>query len=334
MQRSAFGVVCEAFRFASLDGSKAGRFAYHAATVCQTLPLDRELKCSFIHQVISGSDSSNWFKSILISIYLLELVGASAITALGCVACTILEIDWSRSAPLWFAGYLFVYNADRLYSDPADRLNTPLRSSWGARLRRFRVVLVCFSAGVLGAWPAATGRFWLLLPLALIFGILCFYSRPIPGARFRFKDLPYLKSLLAPTAIAVVLVPWPALESGKVPGEKEWLVFFWIFLLLTINALVFDYRDIPGDELLGTKTIPVLLGRRRTRGLLMFLAVTLVVISTGLYCLRLASPLMPIVLTLGCAVLLGSLRQQIHPTLLSALADILLFLPAVGEVFK
>ncbi len=314
-----------------VEPEQSGRFAYHALP---NAPLDRELKCSFIQQVTSGPDRSNWLKSILISIYLLELVGASAITALGCVACTILEIDWSRSAPLWFAGYLFVYNADRLYADPADRLNTPLRSSWAARLRRFRLVLVCFSAGVLGAWPVVTGRFWLLFPLALIFGILCFYSRPIPGARFRFKDLPYLKSLLAPTAIAVILVLWPALESGKIPGQREWLVFFWIFLLLTINALVFDYRDIPGDKLIGTKTIPVLLGRRRTRGLLMLLAGTLVALSTCLYCLRLASPLMPVVLTLGCVVLLGLLRQQIHPTLLSALADILLFLPALGEVFK
>ena len=284
--------------------------------------------------MISGSGSPNWFKSILISIYLLELVGASAITALGCVACTILQIDWSRSAPLWFAGYLFVYNADRLYLDPADRLNTPLRSSWGARLRGCRVVLVWLSAGILGAWPLVTGRFWLLFPLALIFGILCFYSRPIPGARFRLKDLPYLKSLLAPTTIAIVLVPWPALESGKVPREKEWLVFFWIFLILTINALVFDYRDISGDRLLGTKTIPVLLGHRRTRGLLMLLAGALVFMSIALCWLRLAGPLMPIVLTVGCAVLLVVIAMANAPDALSVLADILLFLPAVGEVFR
>ena len=280
------------------------------------------------------SGSPNGFKSILISIYLLELVGASAITALGCAACTILQIDWSRSAPLWFAGYLFVYNADRLYLDPADRLNTPLRSSWGARLRGCRVVLVWFSAGILGIWPLVTGRFWLLFPLAVAFGILCFYSRPIPGAGFRLKDLPYLKSLLAPAVIAIVLVPWPALESGNGLQQKVWLVFFWIFLILTINALVFDYRDIAGDRLTGTKTIPVLLGHRRTRGLLMLLAVALIVISIALCWFRLAGPLVPIVLTFGSAVLLRSLRWRIHPALLSLLADILLFLPALGELFR
>jgi 4-hydroxybenzoate polyprenyltransferase len=284
--------------------------------------------------VSRDSDNPNWFESILISIYLLELVGASAITLLGGVACTMLQIDWSRSAPLWFAGYLFVYNVDRLYLDPADRLNTPLRSSWSARLRGCRVLLVWLSAGVLGAWPLVTERFWLLAPLIVAFGILCFYSRPIPGTHFRFKDLPYLKSLLVPAAIAVVLVLWPALESGNLSRQKEWLVFFWIFLILTINALVFDYRDIAGDRVTGTKTIPLLLGQRGTRGLLVLLAGAAVFLSIALCWLRLAGPFMPVVLTLGCAVLLRSLRERIHPALLSVLADFLLFLPAVGELWR
>ncbi len=274
----------------------------------------------------------NWLQSILISVYLLELVGASAITALGCVACTLLQIGWGRSAPLWFAGYLFVYNADRLHLDPADRLNTPLRSSWDRRLRGFRIVLAWVSAGILGMWPVVTGRLWLLFPLVVAAGMLCFYSRPIPGARFRLKDLPYLKSLIAPAAIAIILVPWPAWESGNVLSQKEWLIFLWIFLILTINALIFDYRDIVGDRLIGTKTIPSLLGHRRTRGLLMFLSTALAFVSIALSWLRLAGPVMPVVLTLGCAVLLWSLRWwRMRPAVLSLLADSLLFLPTIGE---
>jgi 4-hydroxybenzoate polyprenyltransferase len=272
----------------------------------------------------------DWFKSILISVYLLELVGACAITALGCVGCTILRIDWSRSAPLWFAGYLIVYNADRLYPDPADRFNTPLRTSWAARLREWRVLLVSFSAVILGVWPLVTGRWWLLFPLAVGLGILCFYSRPIPSAGFRLKDLPYLKSLLAPAVIAFVLVLWPAWETGNSPSQRVWLVFFWIFLILTINALVFDYRDIAGDRLIGTRTIPVLLGHRRTRGLLLVLVCALVLMSIELWRLGLAGPLTSVVLTLGSGLLLRALRWRIHPALLSLMADILLFLPAVA----
>ncbi len=284
--------------------------------------------------MLRESGRPNWLKSILISIYLLELVGACGITVLGGVACAVLRIDWSRSAPLWFAGYLIVYNADRLYLDPADRLNTPLRTGWAARLRGWRFVLISLAAAVVMVWPVLTGRFWLLFPLALVFGILCFYSRPIPRAGFRLKDLPYLKSLLAPAVIAVVLVLWPVLESGHDLRGKVWLVFVWIFLILTINALVYDYRDIEGDRSTGTRTIPLLLGQRRTRGLLIVLTAVLVLISMVLCRLGLAGPLMPALLTLGPILLLHSLRYRPHPALISLIADVFLFLPAIAEMFR
>jgi 4-hydroxybenzoate polyprenyltransferase len=284
--------------------------------------------------VLRESGRLNWFKSILISIYLLEVVGACGITALGGVACAILRIDWSPSAPLWFASYLIVYNADRLYLDPADRLNTPLRTSWAAKLRGWRFVLVSLAAGLVTVWPVLTGRFWLLFPLALVFGILCFYSRPIPRAGFRLKDLPYLKSLLAPMVIATVLVLWPVWESGKDLRGNVWLVFFWVFLILTINALVYDYRDIEGDRLTGTRTIPLLLGKSPTRGLLMALSSVLVLISIAFCQLGLAGPLMPVLLTLGPVILLYLLRCRPHPALISLIADVLLFLPAVAELFR
>jgi 4-hydroxybenzoate polyprenyltransferase len=262
------------------------------------------------------------------------VVGASAITALGYVACEFLQMDWSRSAPLWFAGYLFVYNSDRLYPDPADATNTPLRSSLGPQLRSFRLALIWVSGTILVSWLLATARLWMLFPLAAAFGALWFYSRPILQTGYRLKGLPYLKSLLAPGAIAGILVVWPAFESGKLAESTVWLVFVWVFLVLTINALIFDYRDIPGDTVAGTKTIAVALGRGGTKGLLCSLVSVFVLISFQLARFRLVGPLFPVLLTLGCMGLLTSLRYRMPPTLLSLLADILLFLPAVGYWLK
>lgn len=278
--------------------------------------------------------SANRFKALLISVYLLELVGASAITALGCVSCRILRISSTPSAPLWFAGYLLVYNLDHLYSDPADSLNTPLRFCWSTRLRPYRSLLVGLSGAVLIFWPVATGRFWLMVPLAAALSVFHFYSRPIPSTCFRLKSIPYLKSLIAPGVIAVVLVFWPVLETGRVPERKEWLVFFWVFMVLTINSLVFDYRDIIGDRVTGTKTIPTFLGHERTRGLLVLLAMVLVFITVALTCLGLTDAFMPGALSIGCIVLLLSLRLRIRPVTISLLADLLLFLPGVVELFR
>lgn len=280
------------------------------------------------------SDTANWVKSLLISVYLLELVGASAVTALGCVACKILQIKWMPSAPLWFAGYLLVYNLDHLYSDPADHLNTPLRFRWNAKLRPCRSVLAWFSGSILLLWPLVTGRLWLLVPLAVALSVFHFYSRPIPSTDFRLKNLSYAKSLIAPSVIAIVLVLWPVLEIGRVPRQKEWLVFLWIFLVLTINSLVFDYRDISGDRVTGTKTIPTLLGYERTRGLLFLVAGALVLTTITLSWLGLAGALMPPALSIGCIVLLLSLRFRLQPVLLSLLADLLLLLPAIVELLR
>ncbi len=193
-------------------------------------------------------------QSILITVYLLELVGATAVTSLGWAACRILQIDSLPSVPLWFAGYLLVYNLDRLHPDPADLVNIPVRVSKAQKLRAARIGLAFLSAAVLLMWTLLTGR-WCLQ----------FYSRPVPGLGLRLKDLPYVKSFLPTGVIAGILVVWPCVENGRGFRLKECLVLVWCLLLLIINGLVFDYRDIEGDSAAGTETIPVRLGRQKSR---------------------------------------------------------------------
>jgi 4-hydroxybenzoate polyprenyltransferase len=272
-------------------------------------------------------------QSILVTIYLLELIGATVVTALGWAACRILQIDWSPSAPLWFAGYLLVYNLDRLYSDPADQINIPIRSSKTEELRRARVGLASLSAVTLLVWPLLTGRWWLMLPLAIAATVLQFYSRPVPGVGFRLKDLPYVKSLLPPVAIAGILVIWPGVENGRGLQLEECLVFVWCLLALTINSLLFDYRDIKGDSVIGTQTIPVRLGPRNTICLLIGLVVALVGVSAWMATRSLVSPLMAVLLAGASAGLLVSVIGRSGPMTVSVLADLLLTTPAVVEIF-
>jgi len=114
----------------------------------------------------------------------------------------MLQIDWMPSAPLWFAGYLLVYNLDRLYPDPADLVNIPIRSRKAPELRAARIGVVFLSGAVVLVWPLLTGRWWLVLALALAATVLQFYSRPVCGMGFRLKDLPYVKSFLPAGVIA------------------------------------------------------------------------------------------------------------------------------------
>ncbi len=270
-------------------------------------------------------------QSILVTIYVLELVGATAVTSLGWAACRILKMDWTLSGPLWFAGYLFVYNLDRLYPDPADPLNVPVRSRKTVKLRPARIGLVLLSSLVLIIWPLLTGRRWLVLVLAFVAALLQFYTRPIPGVGHRIKDIPYLKSLLVPSIIAGVLVVWPCLEIARSFRLKECFVFLSCLLVLTINSLVFDYRDGAGDTAVGSVTIPVRLGCRNTIYVLMVLVVALAGVSWWLAASGLVSPSTPAVLASGGAGLLLAVVSQLRPMTISVLADLFLTLPAVVQ---
>jgi len=178
-----------------------------------------------------------------------------------------------------------------------------------------------------------TGRWWLVLILAFAAALLQFYTRAIPGVGYRIKELPYLKSLLVPAVIAGVLVVWPCLEIGRSIRSKECLVLLWCLLILTINSLVLDYRDVTGDAAFGTGTIPVLLGRRKTIYLLLALVAALAGMSTWLASAGLTGPSTPAVLASGSAGLLLALVSQLRPMTISVLADLFLMLPAVVQFF-
>ncbi|HZC34003.1 MAG TPA: UbiA family prenyltransferase [Chthoniobacterales bacterium] len=261
-------------------------------------------------------------------IYLLEVFGALSVSALGWAACQLSGTPWYPSAPLWFAGYLAVYNWDRLYLDPADSLNVPLRFRSYKRLRWKRVVMVNFGALILVIWPVFTGQS-LLLPglLALVVGFQ-FYSRPLPGSRIRWKDLPGVKSIFVPAFVATILVIWPILQAGKRLSWLDLIIFAWCYLVLGINSLVFDLRDITGDRLHSTPTIPVRLGGKRTNFLLVALGASMVLLSG---CLGLPGDVSrTLALALACVhiAVMVAIQCRAKPIWLSFLADLLLLTPA------
>jgi 4-hydroxybenzoate polyprenyltransferase len=274
------------------------------------------------------------FFSFFTSIYLLEIVGASAVTAFGWVVCRRLSVPWIPSGLLWFSGYLLVYNLDRLHPDPSDRINTPTRIAWSRRLRRYRIVLVGLSAGCILIWPLVTHRPWLISALLAAVLALQFYSRAMPGFGLRIKDLPYLKSFIAPTVIAGALVIWPTLEAGQPFSFDFYLVLSWSFLMLTTNGLLFDYRDIKGDLGVGVRTVPALLGKEGSVALFRILAGILLILTICCFAGRWDWLLMPSAVFAVNALLLWALNRVRTPLQLSFGADFLLFVPAIVEAIQ
>jgi len=276
------------------------------------------------------SKAARNLSTFLHQVYLLEVVGGMAVTCLGWVSCYLTGSPWLRSAPLWLGGYLLVYNLDRLHYDPADQVNTPTRFLYRESLRSKRLLLIWLSAAILVGWPAITGRWWLIPAIVLAIAVLQFYSRPVPLIRKRLKDLPALKTFIAPFLIAAVLVLWPVLEIRRSLGPREILVFFWCFLVLSVNSISFDLRDIRGDLRNGTRTLAVLLGANWSIVLVGALALLATVMSPLLGLRGAANILLPCSLLLGAVSILVALCSHVQPITLSFVADLFFCLPAVA----
>lgn len=268
--------------------------------------------------------------TFLRQVYLLEIIGGIGVTCLGWVSCSLTGSSWLRSAPLWLGGYLLVYNLDRLHYDPADRVNTPTRFLCRESLRPKRLIVIWLSVAMLIGWPGLTGRWWLIPLLGLVIAALQFYSRPFPYVRKRMKDLPVLKTFIAPVLIATVLVFWPVLELRRSLGLREILIFFWCLIILSVNSLSFDLRDIKGDLRTGTRTAAVLLGTHWSVVFLGALALLAVLTSLIVGFHGAADFLVPSSLVMGAALIFWAFFSRVQPMTLSFVADLFFFLPALA----
>jgi 4-hydroxybenzoate polyprenyltransferase len=192
---------------------------------------------------------------------------AAGITSFGWAICHLLGWRAGPYLPLWFCSALLIYNADRLRRDPVDALNIPQRAAASARMRKLSLAVLAVAAVLLVGLPMMR-RDWLTLGLIVGGTPVCIgYSAPIFG--FRFKDVPLLKTLFAPTIVSVAVVGLPWFHEGAPPvGASFALTLFrsWCFLLF--DMILCDVRDIEGDRRMGIRSLPVCLGEKRTRALL------------------------------------------------------------------
>lgn len=108
----------------------------------------------------------------------------------------------------------------------------------------------------------------LIILTPLLVGII--YSIKILPFIPRLKEVAGVKSLSVAFCWAFTgsLLP---VATQLVPVEKIFLVFSFIFVQLLVNTIIFDTIDVEGDAFSGLKTIPLVLGKRKTKNLLLMI---------------------------------------------------------------
>lgn len=161
----------------------------------------------------------------------------------------------------WMAHVLDRVKVLRRWRDPADRMANPARDAWIERNRRAMLVIAAMLA--LGSGVLA----WVLEPWLVVLvpagaaAVVAYGSRPTDSRRPRPKDVLILKNALTGLAYATLIgcAMWPALADRA----GLWPALAIVALIVAGDAILSDIDDRSADEAFGTRTVPVVAGRRR-----------------------------------------------------------------------
>jgi 4-hydroxybenzoate polyprenyltransferase len=216
------------------------------------------------------------------------LVSSSILLALNGVMVVIFGFFLDSTTiviPLLFAAFLVtfsVYGLNRFTDKAEDSINRPetLPRSPGYYLF-FSVVAMSFGF-LIGLWEGILAFFVLCAPV--IIGVI--YSVRISKSIPRLKEIVGVKSFVIALSWALTgsLLPDPfCTTSFRVIA----VVFVYIFIRVFVGAILCDVLDLKGDSASKIETIPVRLGRRETKRLLMLLNSLLFLLP--IYCIATAT---------------------------------------------
>ncbi|MEN4006604.1 MAG: UbiA family prenyltransferase [Methanobacteriaceae archaeon] len=160
-----------------------------------------------------------------------------------------------------------IYNLNKLTDKEEDSVNLPERADYvqgNERLLLLSSILSCFTALLLGFLV----NFWTIPVILFPFIVGVFYSMRIHPKIPRLKDVVGVKSFIVALSWTVGATFTPAVYSQKATIVII-LIFYFFFIKLFVNTILFDVRDIEGDKKSGVKTIPVAIGRSKTKKLLL-----------------------------------------------------------------
>lgn len=235
-----------------------------------------------IQGVVDRLRDWNWSRKPLVIRYgyllVSVLVKANLFLALGAASLTYASARLLGLPPRWESlllsfSYIFtIYNLNIFADQPAILLNQPSRYRFYRHHRKVLLALSLIALLIAVLCAVLLGPVSLLLSLfILLLGL--FYSLKIFPPLFswrRLKDLPGSKEIFSSAGwgTLAVLIPAFAAQRTVSPASGTAVAFAFVFIIMFVRSTLLDIRDLQGDRLAGRETIPVLIGKEKTKVLL------------------------------------------------------------------
>ena len=180
--------------------------------------------------------------------------------------------------------YVFAMHVLNRYADKGSRFNYPSRAAFYERYK-FPFFIASLSAVIVAlalALSNGISSFAALLAmtiLGLLYSVRIFPESWLRVVRVgKLKDIPASKTIFIAAGWSAVATLLPRLSNGL---QLTWsTIFAWIviFIMVFARSAIFDILDIQGDRLVGEETIPIVIGEKRTKRLLVWLVLVLVLL--------------------------------------------------------
>jgi 4-hydroxybenzoate polyprenyltransferase len=185
------------------------------------------------------------------------------------------------SLSLLLASFLItfaVYSLNIVTDSKEDAINRAQTHPKRAKCYLVLSVLSMITSLTIGIIDNLSAFFVLMMPLLI--GLI--YSIRISKSFPRLKEIVGVKSIVVALSWGVTGAFLPA-TLYSIPIYKLAMVFFYVFAQILVNTIIFDALDVKGDHASGIKTVPLALGLKKTRALLLGINASFVV--WFVYCL-------------------------------------------------
>jgi 4-hydroxy-3-methylbut-2-enyl diphosphate reductase len=204
------------------------------------------------------------------------LIQTNVMVSLGAffLSCAALVLS-GRNPDLIYPSLAFLYIyamhvLNRFLDKGAGFYNDPESALFYNRHRRIIVFsgLAAITACLALSYSISFTTFLAMVGLNILGSM---YSLPILplgrrnlGRAMRIKDIPGSKTLAQALAWGAVIALVPLLEPGRTPWPAALAAFFFVSTVVYVRSAFFDIFQVQGDLIIGSETIAITLGEKRT----------------------------------------------------------------------
>jgi len=245
--------------------------------------------------VLAGASTPTWLVDEVVDVleqlgdgpsrwrnFLQAAFGSSSLMALGAGLMTLgvhkwlgLPLGWRY--PVITAAYVLAMYLLTPFLDPLGLgAKGPARARFLERHRKGLLVSAALALAVtLGLAASLGAKVLLIVAGASLVGAAYKRRFQVGGKAWSLRHIPGSKDVVVALALATVAVITPVWQEGRVWDLRTFAAIFLVGVLAFVRTVIYEFRDMQNDQIVGKETLPILMGKRATKLVLLGLLGTL-----------------------------------------------------------